>query len=70
MNLFDVLGMEAESKLCTVRVEALFASLPPEAGEAVVSTRLRFHGEVSDRHGRRWQAIVSDARADLLRPVG
>ena len=70
MTLFDLLGTEVESPEGPVRIEAMFASLPPSNGIVRVSTVTRFHGEVTDREGRRWQAIVSDDRAELLRPTG
>lgn len=69
MTLFDVLGTEAESDRGPVRIDAMFASLPPNSGECRASTPDNFHGEVTDRHGRRWQAIVVNDRARLLRQI-
>lgn len=69
MTLFDVLGTEAESDRGPVRIDAMFASFPPDAGEIRLSTPTNFHGEVTDRRGRRWQAHVVEARATLIRPI-
>ena len=69
MNLFEVLGTEAESDRGPVRIDAMFASFPPASGASRASTRDEFHGEVTDRHGRRWQAIIVNDRAELLRQL-
>ncbi len=69
MTLFEVLGTEAESDCGPVRIDAMFAALPPKRGESRASTRDNFQGEVTDRHGRRWQAIVVNDEARLLRRI-
>ena len=69
MPLFDVLGSEVEGPEGPVLVEATFASLPPGHGGPAICTRERFLGEVVDRHGRRWHAMIENKSARYLGPA-
>jgi hypothetical protein len=69
MPLFDVLGSEVDGPEGPVLVEATFASLPPDHGGPVICTRERFLGEVIDRHGRRWHAMIENRHARYLGPA-
>ncbi|RPG13591.1 MAG: hypothetical protein CBB69_012965 [Phycisphaera sp. TMED9] len=69
MPLFDVLGSEVDGPEGPVLVEATFASLPPDHGGPALCTRERFLGEVVDRHGRRWHAMIENKHARYLGPA-
>jgi hypothetical protein len=69
MHLFDMLGIEVEGPEGPVQVEATFAALPPNHGGPTICTRERFLGEVRDRAGRRWHAMIEDRHARFLGPA-
>ena len=69
MPLLDMLGIEVEGPDGPVQVEATFAALPPDHGGPTICTRERFLGEVRDRAGRRWHAMIEDRHARFLGPA-
>ena len=69
MPLLEMLGIEVEGPDGPVQVEATFAALPPDHGGPAICTRERFLGEVRDRAGRRWHAMIVDRHARFLGPA-